>query len=298
MLFSVHDEDRKKAFKGPKGPCFCFCSFLSIRSFAKPLFNMRSILTFLNIFVFCSKVISDDASLFSDSGSYPSDLGFPDDQSLWSDDSSLGTDDPLPGESVFDETSPQMLSFDGCSSGGDLGMAGGDWGIMRKIRRGQVCPPETGTGTQGVLEPPTNPDPEGSPPPPDDQKNNSPDPLHSFPYMPPPSLDGLGCGDVGEQIFTYTVCGSKNVGGRTPSTLLDFRYPTFSVTNAELSKSPKFRLPPTYYPYHRVQDAPFFFTLCVHLSVPSSLCLSPLVSSFFFFFFFLYFQILSLLFSR
>lgn len=179
---------------------------------------------------------------------------------------------------MFDETSPQMLTFDGCSSGqGDLGMAGGggDWGILRRIRRrGQVCRPETGidTGTQGALEPPTSPDPERSPTPPDDQKNNNaPDPLNSFPYMPPPSLDGLGCGDVGEQIFTYTVCGSKSGGAKTPSTLLDFRLPTFSVTNAELSKYS----PELFNYYHVINSslspscmtAPFFcLSLCLFFS--------------------------------
>lgn len=255
-------------------------------------------LTFLNVFIFFLKVISDDASLFSDSGSYPSDLDSSDDQSLWSDDSSLGTDDPLPGGSMFDETSPQMLSFDGCSSGGgDLGMVGGDLGIMRKIRRGQVCRPETGTGTQGALEP-TNPEPEESPPSPDDQKNNAPDPLHSLPYMPPPSLDGLGCGDVGEQIFIYTVCGSKNRGGPTPSTLIQFRLPTFSVTNAELSKYPKFdflrRI--ILITVYKMPLSSLPLSLSLYLSVPPSLYLSLLVFSLISFsYIFSYFSLLFLI---
>lgn len=213
---------------------------------------MRIILRFLSVFVFFSTVITDDTSLFSDLGSYPSDLGSPDYQSLWTDDSSLGTDDPLPGESMFDETSPQMLSFDGCSSG-DLGMAGGDLGIMRKMRRGQTCRSDTSTNTQGALEPPTSPDPEK--PPPDDRKNTSPDPLSSFPYMPPPTFDGVGCASVGEQIFIYTVCGSRQNGiDRIPSTLLDFRVATFSVTNADLSKY-QILITTSYPLYHRVHEA-------------------------------------------
>ena len=188
---------------------------------------MRSILMSLSIFGFFSTVVSDDTLLFSDIGAYPSDLGSSDDLSLWTDDSSWGTNDPLSGESMFDEASPQMLSLDDCSSG-DLGMAG-DFGIMRKTRRGNVCRPE------GSTQAPTGPDQ-----PPDDQNSNELDSFSTFPYMPPPAFDGLGCPSLWGKIFPYTVCSSSSRGDRTPSDLLDVQLPSFTVKNAELSTIPKF----------------------------------------------------------
>ena len=211
---------------------------------------MRPVFMSLSLFVLFSPVLSDDTSIFSDVEPYAYDLGFSDDQSLWTtdgslletgdslletDDSLLETDDPLLGDSIFDETSPQMLSFDGCSSG-DLGMAD-DLGFMRKTRREDVCRPETFSKPEGSIQVPgTYPDPDETPP--DDRKNNSPDPFDSFPYMPPPAFDNLGCPSLWGKVFKYTVCGKDDRNDRTPSTLpeINIGYLSYTIKNAELSK--------------------------------------------------------------
>lgn len=190
---------------------------------------MRPILISLSIFVFFATVMSDDISLFSTTEPYPYDLGSSDDQSLWTDNPSLGTDDPLLGDFMFDETSSQMLSFDDCSSG-DLGSAG-DLGFTSKVRRGKVCSPETSSGTQGSVQTPTNPDL-----PPDDQNKNTPSPFDTFPYMPPPTFDNLGCANLWGKVFPYTVCGSSNRDDRTLSTELYVQLPSYTLKNAVLSK--------------------------------------------------------------
>lgn len=208
---------------------------------------MHSILILLSIFGFFSTVISDDTSLFSDIEAYPYDLGSSDDRSLWTDDSPWETTDPLPGESMFDEASPQMLSFDECSSG-DLGMAG-DFGIMRKTRRGNACRPE------GSTQAPAGPDQ-----PPDDQNSNELDPFSTFPYMSPPAFDGLGCPSLWGKIFPYTVCSSSSRDDRTRSELLDVHLPSFTVQNAELSKYPNLPTIPSTYVYMK-QVFSFFYPL-------------------------------------
>lgn len=214
----------RRLLRARKFPVFAFVLFLSIK-FSHAFSNMHLILRSLSIFVFLSTVISDDTSLFSDIEPYSYDLGFSDDQSLWNDDSP-------PGESMFDEASPQLLSLDECSSG-DLGLAG-DLGFTSKRRRGNTCRSET----KGSTQTPTEPDPEETPP--DNQNNNGPDPLDFFPYMPPPEFDGLGCPSLWGKVFKYTVCGSAVRNDQTRSEILDVLLPSFTVTNAELSKRPTF----------------------------------------------------------
>lgn len=194
---------------------------------------MRATLLSLSLLFGISTVISDDTSLFSDLEPYPYDSAFSDEQTFWTDDSQLGTDYPLLGDSMFDETSPQMLSFDGCSSG-DLGFTG-DFGFTGKIRRGDSCRPDTSSGTEGSIQaPPSYPDPEERPP--DDQGDDSPDALKPLPYMPPPAFDGLGCSNLVNGFLTYTVCGNGNSKDSTPSESSYVQFPSFNVMNAELSK--------------------------------------------------------------
>lgn len=179
---------------------------------------MLSIFKFLIISRFLSTISADTSLLFGDTDPLPYDL--------------FSDDDLEFGEALFEEPPPELLSFDGCSSG-DLGYGlTGDVEWTSKMRRRDACRSEIA---------PTTDDPDRTPP--DTSGTQTVNGLNSLfqeynidTYMPPPEFQDLGCQSLWGKVFKYTVCGSGKRDDQSLSAELDVMITSFTVQNCQLCK--------------------------------------------------------------
>lgn len=180
---------------------------------------MRSIFLSFIIPSLISTVISQDLSLFYD------DPGTS--QIDWDSTDTALLEEPLPlDDSIFDETSPDLLSFNDCSSGGD--------GWTGKLRRRQAaCRSQISPSTEDIYQTPTGLEEKKT----TAETNSLIQGLIRDDYMSPPTFEGMGCPNFVAGVLKYTVCATGKRADMTRSTILQLTFLTYSLKNCELCKS-------------------------------------------------------------